>query len=432
MIKEKELTKDTLNLKKIRRKNVKLYPVYKMFAWDLLCFYPIEFLFYTITKQVTASQILIITAFYIIFKILLQIPAVTISDFLGKRNSIILGNILVCIYLLILIFAPGMIGIIIANFICALGYDIKALSETNLLYDSVATKGGEGLYTKIDSKGASCYYYLNGICGLATGYLFVFNNYLPIITCLIFAMISTILSFGFKEIYPKEHTKTKSFKNTFKEYKSDLKQSMKFILHSNRLKSYIMFGAIFYGIIEVIDTYKSELLVVKGIPEEQYSIILAALSLIAGISASFSKKIHQKFRNKTLTFISLSYIGSCLLISIISLKFTNNIAIPIILILYTVLRTCDSIWYIIEYKYLNNFTKEESRNKIIFAYEFIGGIVASTMSVIGSIVLDIFEINNAFILVSLVFLIMIVLILDYMRTRFGLKPNQYKKEDIEF
>lgn len=432
MIKEKELTKDTLNLKKIRRKNVKLYPVYKMFAWDLLCFYPIEFLFYTITKQVTASQILIITAFYIIFKILLQIPAVTISDFLGKRNSIILGNILVCIYLLILIFAPGMIGIIIANFICALGYDIKALSETNLLYDSVATKGGEGLYTKIDSKGASCYYYLNGICGLATGYLFVFNNYLPIITCLIFAMISTILSFGFKEIYPKEHTKTKSFKNTFKEYKSDLKQSMKFILHSNRLKSYIMFGAIFYGIIEVIDTYKSELLVVKGIPEEQYSIILAALSLIAGISASFSKKIHQKFRNKTLTFISLSYIGSCLLISIISLKFTNNIAIPIILILYTVLRTCDSIWYIIEYKYLNNFTKEESRNKIIFAYEFIGGIVASTMSVIGSIVLDIFEINNAFILVSLVFLIMIVLILDYMRTRFGLKLNQYKKEDIEF
>ena len=51
MTKEKEITIDTLHLKKIRRKNAKLYPVYKMFSWDLLCFYSIEFLFYTITKQ---------------------------------------------------------------------------------------------------------------------------------------------------------------------------------------------------------------------------------------------------------------------------------------------------------------------------------------------------------------------------------------------
>ena len=33
---------------------------------------------------------------------------------------------------------------------------------------------------------------------------------------------------------------------------------------------------------------------------------------------------------------------------------------------------------------------------------------------------------------GLVFLIIIVLVLDYMRTRFGLKPEEYKKEDIEF
>lgn len=38
-------------LNKIRRKNAKLYPIYKMFSWDLLFFYSIEFLFYTITKK---------------------------------------------------------------------------------------------------------------------------------------------------------------------------------------------------------------------------------------------------------------------------------------------------------------------------------------------------------------------------------------------
>ena len=107
-------------LSKIKRRNAKIYPVYKMFAWDLLFFYSIEFLFYTITKKVTTSEVLIINWFYLLFRILMQIPAVTITDFLGKRKSIILGNIMIAIYVLILIIFPGAISIIIADLIFSL------------------------------------------------------------------------------------------------------------------------------------------------------------------------------------------------------------------------------------------------------------------------------------------------------------------------
>ena len=63
-----------------------------MFSWDLLCFYSIEFLFYTITKGITASQALLITSAYIIGKLLFQIPSVAISDYLGKKKSMIIGK----------------------------------------------------------------------------------------------------------------------------------------------------------------------------------------------------------------------------------------------------------------------------------------------------------------------------------------------------
>lgn len=102
-------------ISKIRRNNAKLYPIYKMFSWDLLFFYSIEFLFYTITKKVTASEVLIINGFYLLFRIIMQIPAVAITDFLGKRKSIIIGNILLIIYMLILICFPGAISIVIAD-----------------------------------------------------------------------------------------------------------------------------------------------------------------------------------------------------------------------------------------------------------------------------------------------------------------------------
>ena len=58
-----------------------------MFSWDLLFFYSVEFLFYTITKKVTASEILIINGFYLLFRILMQIPAVTITDSIGKEKA---------------------------------------------------------------------------------------------------------------------------------------------------------------------------------------------------------------------------------------------------------------------------------------------------------------------------------------------------------
>lgn len=425
---------DKQKLNKIRRKNAKLYPIYKMFSWDLLFFYSIEFLFCTITKKITASQILIIDGLYLLFRIFMQIPAVAITDFLGKRKSIILGNIMLIFFILALIFIPGVISIIIANLIFSLGYDIKTISESNLLYDSVSTKGGEGLYSKLDAKGGSLYYILDGISSLTAGYLFVINNYLPLIICLGFIIISTIISFNFEDLngvkYEKQNNKGLLY--TLKEYNQDLKKSFKFIFKSKRMKAFILFQIVFYSLISIIDIYNCDLLVTIGIPEEQFSMIFASLTLIGGISISLKKPIEKRFKNRTLTFISLIYIGACIVIGLVSSIYTGSLIIPIILVMYAIQKIATSIWYILEYKYLKNFTNEDMRNKITFSYEFIGGIAASIFSVLGGLLLDIINIQNAFLIVGLIALLSMVITLDYMRNRFGLKPEEYKKEDIEF
>lgn len=420
-------------LNRIRRKNAKLYPIYKMFSWDLLFFYSIEFLFYTITKKVTASEVLVINGIYLLCRIIMQIPAVAITDFFGKRKSIILGNIMLIIYMLILIIVPGAIGIIIANLIFSLGYNIKTIAESNLLYDSVSTRGGEGLYSKLDAKGGSLYYILDGVASLTEGYLFVMNNYLPMFICLGFIIISTILSFKFEDIYEvkKEKNNSKRLINTLKEYKQDLKTSFKFILKSKRMKAFILFQIVFYSLISIIDTYNGDLLTDIGIPEEQYSMIFAILNLIGGISLSLKKPIEKKFKNRTLAFISLMYIGACIVIGAISTMYTDGFIIPVILVMYVIQRISTSIWYILESKYLKNFTNEYMRNKITFTYEFIGGIAASIFSILGGVLLEVASIQNAFLLVGLIALASMVVTLDYMRTRFGLKPEEYKKEDIE-
>lgn len=434
-VEEKEKTNDkkSIKLKQKRRNNAKLYPIYKMFSWDLLCFYPIEYLFYTITKGIQPNEVLIITAAYIISKVLMQIPAVIITDIHGKRKSLIFGNMLIFLYVLTMIITPGMWGLLLANFISALGYDIKSICEGSILYESVSTKGGEGLYTKIDSNGGSLYYCIEGILGFIVGYLFVINNYLPVFICLGFSIISVILSFGFKDIYkPRKKENTKATLNVLRSYRKDLSKSVKFIIKSERMKAYILFGAVFYGIIKVIATYKSNILVFEGISEEQYSMIFAIFSLIAGVSLTFSKQIHKKFRNKTLTVLSLTYCLACIIIGTSSIMFKTNIAIPIIILMLATIKIEESTWWILEGKYLNNFTTPEIRNRIKFTYQMIVGIVSSMISLIGSLIIKIFNIQTAFLIVALLALMTIVLVLDYMRKRIGLKPSQYKKQDILF
>lgn len=425
-------SKQRQKLNKARRVNAKLYPAYKMFSWDLLFFYSVEFLFYTITKGLTAAEVLTINGLYIVFKVLMNIPAISICDHIGKRNSMIFGNVLVAFNIVILIVMPGAMSVILANLISSLGWDMKAISESNLVYDSVATRGGDGLYTKLDAKGGSWYYLLDGIASLMAGYLFVINNYLPMYICLEFVLISLILSFFFKEIYPPNKEERKRLGKLIKEYKHDLKVSMKFIAHSKRMKSYILFGAIFCGMISIFDTYKGDLLTNLAVSEEQYSMISAILTFIGGMSINLIGALEKKFKNRILTFISLLYMGSFVVVGSLVTNFTGSILLPIVLLMYCIAKIATAIWWILEYKYLKNFSQPEMRGKITFAYEFIGGIVASTMSILGGLLLNIIDIKNAFLLVSLACFAILILILDYMRTRFGLKPEQYTKEDIEF
>ena len=148
--------------------NVKLFPLYKAVSWDLLFYYSISFIFLTHVKGITAAEVLFSDAFYPISKILFQIPIDILINNIGKRKSIILGNLLLCICILTTIFANSLLIIIISQVLCALGYCLKNATETNLLYDSISdSPKRNNLFSKIDSRGSALYYYFDAITSIA-------------------------------------------------------------------------------------------------------------------------------------------------------------------------------------------------------------------------------------------------------------------------
>lgn len=203
-----------------KKYNVKLFPFYKAISWDLLFYYAISFLFLTNTKGISAADVLFVDAFYPIFKFILQIPNTAIVNKLGNRLSLILGNIFVAASILLWILADGMTILILSQFLSALGFSLKSLTETNLLYDSIEKSDKRNdIFSKIDGKSSSSYYYIDAITSLITGFLFVINGYLPMLLCFGFCILSTLLSFSFKEV-----EKTKSEKISILDNINDIKE----------------------------------------------------------------------------------------------------------------------------------------------------------------------------------------------------------------
>ena len=414
---------------KAKRQNAKIFPIYKMFSWDLLFFYSTQYLFYTNVKGITAGEILKLDAFFPLFIILMQLPATICADLLGRRKSLIVGNVIMILYIFLLMILPGVVGIFIANIIYAFGYSLRGIQATNILYDSTATKGGEGLYAKINGKGATGYYILDGIASLTAGYLFVINGYLPMIICLAFTIIATIISTRFKDIYENK-LEENEISNKIKEYKKDFKISIKNIITSKRLRALLIFMGIFNALITITGTYKGSTLTELQVKPETFSMINAIFTFIAGIATTFQDKIHKKFRNRSFTFLAMIFITSIILIGI--LLYTNILNIlPIILILLAIRSITMSNYYVLSERYAKNFSTPKTRTRISFATEFTTNIIEAIMVFFAGVLLDGTNIRFATLFIGLIFLIIFILILDYMRTRVGLKPEEYDKKDIE-
>lgn len=410
--------------------NMRIYPIYKMLSWDLLFFYSINFIFLIQVKGISASDVLFAEACYPIFKIILLVPLTALINKIGKRNSLILANSINALSVLSYIVAKDLNFVILGQLLSAITFNIKGIVETNLLYDSLPKDGKRGhAFSKIDGKGMSWYYYVDAISSVASGFLYVINGYIPLILSLICCLLSVVLSFKFNEIKKADQVEITSTK----QYISDLKNSLKYMLQSDRLKYLFIFGATFSALLSVLISLRSGTLEQIGVPEQYFGIIFAILGITSGITAKNQNKIHNKFTNKTLAVISIPTAVSCILIGFcVSGNFNMQITLTMLIPLFLVQFLAKGAFYTLIKRYLNNFTTSSLRNKITSAYNLAESISRAIVSLIASWLLQKTTTSGTVFVLGCIVTIAIVLLIDKMRDKVGLNPEEYPKKDIEF
>lgn len=416
-----------------RKQNMKLYSMYRAISMDLFFFYAIEFLFLTQVKHLSASDVVLKTSFYALFMIILQIPANILIDKMGTRRCTILANIFNTMYLLIIIFATNFQNIIIAEFFSALCFSIKDISDTTLLNISIpeGEKKGE-IFSKIEGKGNKNYYYLNAITSVLAGLLYTINPYVPIVGALIISIFSIILSAGFQDIETSD-TRIKNENNNVSQYIKDLKKSFGVIIKSNRLRSLILYSGIMWGTFCLASTYRASLLEDIGISATWIAIVSAIVGIASGIGSKNQLKLHNMFKNKTLSILAITTAIMIWLTGIIgSSNLSPNIIMIFVTIFYIILNANKGIFGVLMARYLGNFTNPTILPKIYSVNAISRNVFRMIIGFIGSYLLSITNTANSFILTGIIFTIVTLALISYMKTRTGLKPEEYKKEEIEF
>lgn len=414
-----------------KKLNARLYPIYKMISWDLLFYYSIIYLFLTQAKGFTPSQVLLGEAFFTTSCLVVQIPIGLLVDKFGKKNSLVFANICMCIFMSILIILKSYTMLLVSFFIDAIGYVIKGVCETNILYDSLPRGKKRGsLYSKIDGLGTSRYYIVDAITSLIAGFAFVISPYLPIALCLVGNIASTVLATRFRHTQmPDDETEERS---SVKDYFKQLKEAIKFVKNSKRMLCLLMFFGIVSGLFYNITTFRSSVLEHIMIPEQYFGIIFAITQIAASICSRAQKTVHRKFQNRTLSYLGIPLTISCILIGLLTIMGKSFMTTFIIIFLFVAQGAIKGVYNVLIYRYLNNFTNKKVRTKLATLRNIVYNIFSIAISLLGAMLLNFANAGNTILMIGCLVTIAMVLLLDYMRDKVGLKIEEYNKEDLKY
>lgn len=419
------------DVQKMRKINMKIFPTYKKLAWDYLFFYTIDFLFLTQIKNISAADVVLKSSFYSFFGIILQIPANIIIEFLGRKNSIILANILNCFYMVILMLSRNIYDLIFAEFFSSIAFSIKNIAEPSLLSESIPpSKYKSKIFSKINSKGASGYYFLGAISKIVAGYMFQINGYLPIVCSLIILVIVVLMSMCFIE--PVKKKTKKSNELILDKQLKDIRDGFKFIFKSERLKALILSSALIGSLLAITLNYEVSLLEEIGISSLIIGFISAAQSLASSYGSNKEIQFHNKFRNKTLITIAMMISISCIISGICGLKNATTYILLIIIATYLINSFGKGVFYAVIDKYLGNFANRKIDIKIYAVNNLFSSIVKVLSGVFASFLLNKMSTAYSMIVIGSIFTIMYILMEKYMKTRVGLKPEQYTEEERKY
>ncbi len=361
-------------IKKINR-SIKIYPIFATFTGDLIFFVPIDTLFLTLVKGLSASQITAMTMVALIVCIVFQKIILTIVKKIGNVNSLRLGAILLLIASLLLTFGKSFISMLIYKSTHELAVMFLNMDEI-ILKNNLKSVNRKDDYFKIRNKSKIIYAVITLITALVAGKIFNINHYLPMYLSIIIYVL--VLGIAFLYYEAKNYNEEEN-KNEHKKLK--ITSIIFYVILSN---------AIFYSIIKMGQN-NSKLFMQydfqKFLSTEMITYYITTIVFISRIARLIGNimfgKVYLKIKDKMSIILTICLISAFSLLIIG--HFINSIFVCKVIIMslgfFLILAVRDSFQTYIEDVALSISKKEEQQEIMIKieVYRRLGTLILSAI-----------------------------------------------------
>ena len=414
----------------LRKRNMKLYSLYVIFGSDLLFYYGVKILFFSQVKHISDADIVFLSTVFALASLVSLVFANFINNKTSNRKTLIIGDIINAISMIVLIVGNGFVQMEMAEMLNAVAFALKNISTGPMLEESIPkTDKKSEIFSRIDGKAYFKYCIFSAIATVVAGFLYNVNPYVPMILCLICTVISGIISFNFKEISKEQRNKQKDLIKVVKE----LKEGFIYTIKSKRIRALLLALGFIWGIFILYMTYQTTLLKNMNISAASIGIIAMFLEIIKGYGGRFANQYNKKLKNKSLTILALTVSISFIIAGIGSLlNISFAIQIVIILVAFIIIDTIRGLYMVLYKKYDNNFSNVKILPTIYTMTNIYWNLERVIITAIGSFILTIVDVKYGFIIMGVIFIVTTILISTYMKTRVGLKPEEYSNEDLKY
>lgn len=396
-----EETKQNTYLKRF----YKIFPIFYGLSGDLLFYVAIDTLFYTVVKGFLPEQLSLLTTVSALFCILLKIPITKIIEKIGNTNSVRVGALGLILSSVMITFLRSFLLIMLARIIYILSIIFINMQNT-MLKNNLTILNREEEYAKIINRGNIVYSTITMIIAFVAGYMFNVNNYLPMYFCILFCIITFVMSLYLKDISTNNI-------NKFKE-----KGSAQKIKISKMILIILVFFGIFYSLVD-IGQGNGKLLIQYELSNiydisttATYLGIIVFLSRISRIIGNISfGRIYNKYKDKVSIVLCLMITLSFVFLTL-GYFFNSNVAIKFTLMAigFCIILAIRDAFRVYIYDLSLKISTEKERQSVTIYLEFARRIGAGIVSLIATLMLT--KVTLIYVIICLLILAMIELVLS--------------------
>ena len=427
-------------------RNIKMFPFYLAFTWDIIFVWTIIILFFTNEKGLSYSQAILLDSLLYIWAFVLSIP---VSKLIKKIKPLLasqIANIFVIIFLLLVMFGTKFYIFVIAEACFSVFMIISNVKNSILLSDTLRVVKRDKEYNRIYGSGLGIYYFIDAICSIFATYIYQYNPYICFISAIGLMVLVELLSLLLKE--PNKFQNTNIDVNQINnvniksnETKRRKRKSKKMFL-TGFIVSMLLYCAIFRGFASidssVLKIYLQELTNGAIIPLWSFGVLFAGYRLSNALASKFQFKYELKFGVRSLIIFCMIGLLAVLGTGLIYLYAPNNIISIVIMLLllymFSSIRPANHV-FIMNYLQVCLPPKDLDKGYVYKNMaEYLGyGICSSLYSLLLGIFNDNFALSNLtyVAIISIPLVISLILFIRALVKKYASKYTIIKKEYVE-